>query len=137
MTMTKCDYVWLCETIFTFSLDSNVFTLFILFNKPRLCLPLFAFVYLCLPSLNLCLPLFTFVEMTIDAQFYACFIWINFWIRKNFKTNLGSKILGPKILGKKNITQANVARKIQLFPGPLSQTHWIKSFCKFWLYVLF
>ena len=32
--------------------DSNVFKLFILFNKPGLCLPLFTFVYLCLPFLN-------------------------------------------------------------------------------------
>ena len=50
--------------------DSNVFKLFILFNKPWLCLPLCTFVYLCL-------PLFTFVYLcSNDASMHklcACF----------------------------------------------------------------
>ena len=44
-------------SLLTFSHDSNVIKLFILFNKYRLCLPLFTLVYLFL-------PLFTFVQLT-------------------------------------------------------------------------
>ena len=40
------------QTIYTFSYDSNVLKVFILLNKPQHCLPLFTFVYLCLPLFN-------------------------------------------------------------------------------------
>ena len=89
LCMIMCTYVWLCmrkkkkailktfsyffhlfetikffQTIYIFFHDSNVFNVFILFNKPWLCLPLF----------NLCLPLFTFVHLClplINWRIYA------------------------------------------------------------------
>ena len=50
----------LVQTIQTFSHESNVLKLLILFNNPRLCLPLFTIVYLCPTDASM-------------HKFYACF----------------------------------------------------------------
>ena len=98
ISMTIYDYIRLCLTIFetvilkvfhvfenffklskilTFSHDSNVLKLFILFNKP----------WHCLPSFYLCLSMFTFVYLCLLYLFkwriYAQILCLLYWYTYN------------------------------------------------------
>ena len=68
------------QAIQIFFHDSNVFKLFILFNKPWLCLPLINFVYLCL-------PLFIFVYHRLSL---VSFVYLSLFL---FKWRIYAQIL--------------------------------------------